>query len=247
MNGKGKNLIKSNTILNMPNEEGMHQNYTKCGTLLQQTNKNNLKCASEKWTLGLSNCEVVGGGSEIRQKVLTHGDRTCLTPQDVNWGGRSRFEGCVRVCCVFPRVLAQLGAVSCIYLVLSQRKSHISKHKTHVLLQWFSNISSMLEQIGILKARVIQNWVYKVRIAMNNYSKVSATWIRILFHFFMCYSIVLFLFFNFFLNLFLRETECKLGRGRERGRHRIGGRLQAPSCQHRAGRGARTREIMTRA
>ena len=41
-------------------------------------------------------------------------------------------------------------------------------------------------------------------------------------------------FFNVF-NLFLgqRETEHERGRGGERGRHRIGSRLQAPSGQHR--------------
>ena len=47
---------------------------------------------------------------------------------------------------------------------------------------------------------------------------------------------------NFFSCLFIfeRETECKRGKGRERGRHRIQSRLQAMSCQHRAQRGART-------
>ena len=58
----------------------------------------------------------------------------------------------------------------------------------------------------------------------------------------------LYLSYVFFFNvyLFLRETETerdiehKWGRGRERGRHRIGSRLQALSCQHRARRGART-------
>ena len=53
---------------------------------------------------------------------------------------------------------------------------------------------------------------------------------------------------NFFLNKFFfmfiyfwqRETEHELGRGRERGRHRIWSRLQALSCQHRARHGART-------
>ena len=38
-----------------------------------------------------------------------------------------------------------------------------------------------------------------------------------------------------------RETQHEQGRGRERGRHRIGNRLQALSSQHRARRGARTR------
>ena len=37
-----------------------------------------------------------------------------------------------------------------------------------------------------------------------------------------------------------RETEHERGRGRERGRHRIGSRLQALSHQPRARRGART-------
>ena len=43
-----------------------------------------------------------------------------------------------------------------------------------------------------------------------------------------------------FLPLGRRETEHERGRGRERGRHRIGNRLQAPSHQPRARRGART-------
>ena len=38
-----------------------------------------------------------------------------------------------------------------------------------------------------------------------------------------------------------RETEHEQGRGRERGRHRMGSRLQALSHQPRARRGARTR------
>ena len=40
-----------------------------------------------------------------------------------------------------------------------------------------------------------------------------------------------------------RETECKQGRGRERGSHRIQSRLQALNCQHRALRRARTQEL----
>ena len=47
-------------------------------------------------------------------------------------------------------------------------------------------------------------------------------------------------FFNVYLFLGQRETEHERGRGRERGRHRIGNRLQAPSHQPRAWRGART-------
>ena len=38
-------------------------------------------------------------------------------------------------------------------------------------------------------------------------------------------------------------TECEQGRGRERGRHRIQSGLWAPSCQHRARRGARTHRL----
>ena len=46
----------------------------------------------------------------------------------------------------------------------------------------------------------------------------------------------------FYIYLFLRDR-ARAGEGqRERGRHRIRSRLQAPSCQHRAPRGARTRE-----
>ena len=49
-----------------------------------------------------------------------------------------------------------------------------------------------------------------------------------------------FLTFLFILFLRQRETEHERGMGRERGRHRIGNRLQALSCQHRARRGAQT-------
>ena len=48
------------------------------------------------------------------------------------------------------------------------------------------------------------------------------------------------LFSNVYLFLGQRETEHERGRGRERGRHRIGRRLQALSHQPRARRGART-------
>ena len=47
-------------------------------------------------------------------------------------------------------------------------------------------------------------------------------------------------FFNIYLFLGQRETEHERGRGRERGRHRIGNRLQALSRQPRARQGART-------
>ena len=50
---------------------------------------------------------------------------------------------------------------------------------------------------------------------------------------------------NFFFNVYLflrqRETQHEWGRGRERGKHIIGSRLQALSHQPRARRGARTR------
>ena len=46
--------------------------------------------------------------------------------------------------------------------------------------------------------------------------------------------------FNVYLSLGQRETEHERGRGRERGRHRIGSRLQALSHQPRAWCGART-------
>ena len=58
------------------------------------------------------------------------------------------------------------------------------------------------------------------------------------------FLIFIYLFKKIFFNIysFLRqgETEHERGRVRERGRHRIGNRLQAPSCQHRARGGART-------
>ena len=63
----------------------------------------------------------------------------------------------------------------------------------------------------------------------------SRTWIKTSFSF---------LKKNFFFNVYLflgqRETEHERGRGRERGRHRMGNRLQALNHQPRARRGART-------
>ena len=55
-----------------------------------------------------------------------------------------------------------------------------------------------------------------------------------------------FFFLCFYLFLRQTETEHEQGRGRERGRHRIRSGLQAPSCQHRARRGARTHELWDR-
>ena len=49
-----------------------------------------------------------------------------------------------------------------------------------------------------------------------------------------------FFFFLMFIYFWERETECKQGRSRKRGRHRIQSRLQDPSCQHRARGGAKT-------
>ena len=48
------------------------------------------------------------------------------------------------------------------------------------------------------------------------------------------------IFFNVYLFLRQRERQSMNGGGSERGRHRIRNRHQALSCQHRAGRGART-------
>ena len=53
-------------------------------------------------------------------------------------------------------------------------------------------------------------------------------------------SLFKFFFFNVYLFLGQRETEHERGWGRERGRHRIGNRLQALNHQPRAWRGART-------
>ena len=61
-----------------------------------------------------------------------------------------------------------------------------------------------------------------------------------MFAFFPIYVFFLIFFQRFYLFLGQRETEHERGRGRKRGRHRIGNRLQAPSHQPRARRGART-------
>ena len=50
-------------------------------------------------------------------------------------------------------------------------------------------------------------------------------------------------FFLMLIYFWERKTEQEWGRGRERGRHRIGSRFQALSCQHRAWHGAWTREL----
>ena len=56
-----------------------------------------------------------------------------------------------------------------------------------------------------------------------------------------------FLFFLFLIFIYFwerkTETECKQGRNRRRGRHRIQSRIQALSCQHNAWHGARTHEL----
>ena len=57
---------------------------------------------------------------------------------------------------------------------------------------------------------------------------------------------VRFFFFSTFIYFWDRETEHERGRGRERGRHRIGSRLQALSHQPRARRGARTHGLRDR-
>ena len=59
------------------------------------------------------------------------------------------------------------------------------------------------------------------------------------FHNLMVHFLLLFLMF-IYLRERDRQTEHEPGRGRERHTHRIRSRLQAPSCQHRARRGART-------
>ena len=52
--------------------------------------------------------------------------------------------------------------------------------------------------------------------------------------FFYCFFILI-SWKNFLMFIFERDTECKQGKDRERGRHWIRSRLQALSCQHRAG------------
>ena len=54
----------------------------------------------------------------------------------------------------------------------------------------------------------------------------------------MLITVFLIIFQSLFIFETERDTECKRGRGRDRETHRIQSRLQAPSCQHRAQRGA---------
>ena len=56
------------------------------------------------------------------------------------------------------------------------------------------------------------------------------------------HKIYLKFFFNIYLFLRQRETEHEWGEGQREGDTEFGSRLQAPSCQHRARRGARTCE-----
>ena len=72
---------------------------------------------------------------------------------------------------------------------------------------------------------------------------VCVPWLKTLVN--MAYvSSFFFVFLIFFSNVYLflgqRNTEHEQGRGKERGRHRIGNRVQALSHQPRARRGART-------
>ena len=59
-------------------------------------------------------------------------------------------------------------------------------------------------------------------------------------HFLFIFLFIFYLFLTFYLFLRQRETEHERGRGGERGRHRIGSRLQALSHQPRARRRAWT-------
>lgn len=119
----------------------------------------------------MSNCGV--GLSEI--KVGTHGDRMCLAKQDGNGGSRETFQGCACVRCIFLRGSAQLGTVFCIHVALLQRQLHISKSEVRVMLKGFCTISSTLKQTCALKPSGIQNWKYKVVIAVRNYSRIIRT------------------------------------------------------------------------
>ena len=68
---------------------------------------------------------------------------------------------------------------------------------------------------------------------------------RFFFNLFWSYFLFLFLFTYFFNIYFLRvrERQSTSRAGAERGRHRIGSRLQALSCQHRARHGARIHKV----
>lgn len=43
------------------------------------------------------------------------------------------------------------------------------------MLKWFRTISSTLKQTCVLKPSGIQNWEYKVVIAVRNYSRIIRT------------------------------------------------------------------------
>ena len=69
---------------------------------------------------------------------------------------------------------------------------------------------------------------------------VCHIYIICIFNYIYFYIFFLIFFQRFYLFLGQRETEHERGRGRQRGTHRIGNRLQALSHQPRARRGART-------
>ena len=62
------------------------------------------------------------------------------------------------------------------------------------------------------------------------------------FYLFICFFLI---FFSTFIYFWDRETEHERGRGRERGRHRIGSRLRAISPEPDAGLELTDREIVT--
>ena len=104
----------------------------------------------------------------------------------------------------------------------------------HICHPWWSPLSFNQGQ-GCFRDLVTARHSSRVPGASN----LSCFWMALAF---ICLKYVYLMFY-----LFLRETDYELGRGRERGRHRIGRRLQALSCQHGANAGLKpvNHEIMT--
>ena len=109
-------------------------------------------------------------------------------------------------------------------------KSHNCGEQDHEILRVYKLKCHSLAILHASDQLYALPFLYSLRAPKSNAIKL---------YFFFCLKKI---FFNIYLFLRQRETEHEWGRVRERGRHRIGNRLQALSCQHRAQRGAPTHE-----
>ena len=116
-----------------------------------------------------------------------------------------------------PFPLATLPCADCCYSILKSSNTAICFFDSDIIILILSSVTLFLNSVVICRH--------------NGHYNLSKAILFIYFFYFF--------FFNVYLFLGQRETEHEWGRGRERGRHRIGNRLQALSHQPRARRGAR--------